>query len=265
MKYIFFYQNERFTLHKMIDNLISNDLALNELSIKNCNIDSTTLAYVSRFHNLHYLSLIPRWTLEGNVSSDIETTCNTFDWQSLKQLKQLKVLSVSFSSCIHCTRNHFLAHFLNNLGSGDTLQQLSTECVVINDEAIQAMKRFPNLEKIVFEHVRGIKRAHLEMIDSFKRLKELHIELYDALRDESWDKSLIDLVLRTPSLEFLMWGHMDNEEISVEFFNKLVDVVKSRVTNRKLFVHIEPLHFNIKNLKKNIFVHTQQKPPRSLE
>lgn len=81
---------------KLMNNLISNNLALKQLTLWNCLLNLEAFSNLSSFHNLEKLFLhfpIANWPRL--------TMSHTIDWQSFKQPKKIKDLSI-FASEREC-------------------------------------------------------------------------------------------------------------------------------------------------------------------
>lgn len=262
----FFWIMDPTTIYNMLENLVSNDLAINTLTLQYCYFDAKVFSNVLKFHNLQYLYL----NLQGETSlidtQFYQAITDTVDWPSLKQLNQIKVFSFRMGiPKLQYKPNLFLKNFLNNLGSRDTLQELSIYSAVVNGEIFQAIRNFPNLERIKFNGIKELEASHLTLIDNFKSITEFYINFFDVNDSVSWseratemariypthepypwDQCLIDLVHRSPtlaSLTFIHWDYIrvDRETpFKVEFYDELVDIVKNRIDSRKLVICVSP-------------------------
>lgn len=241
-------------------NSFINNRRLKILKIIGGVFNAQMLNELSKLENLEELRL------HFNVIDD-EHFGNQIDWQSFKRLNHLKILWVQ----IRNSQNKNLSLFLDNLGSHDTLREISFKQASVSDEIFKSISKFQNLNDIYicFDTINGMMdKSHFNMVRYFKHLKYLKY-LYFGCKDyyiidgsrensastdpESILTNILHLVKICPVLEHLNVRaprfNIDLEEdenihekivVNGEFYDKLVDIVKNRHENHHLTIDFVP-------------------------
>lgn len=145
---------------KLMNNLILN-LTLKKLALELYYFDETLLNDLAKLNNLQTLQL--RLCLTKYNAENGNPFSSSVDWQPLKRLNQIKDLN------LYTNTAEILINFLNNLGCCDSLQQLKIGAYFgYSDEISEAIKRFPNIKKLIIDE-NQIFRCHFSFIERPKK------------------------------------------------------------------------------------------------
>lgn len=253
---------------KFMNNLVLTNLNMKTLTLSAGILTLEWFISLTKLESLESLNLTSLVLSEDGIgifprNIDELHPVDQIDWKSFKRFNKLKKLVLYEVGLFPLSDHRYLSQFFKELGSHSTLEQLSLSDFAAHDDIFQTTGNCPKLEKVEFNTIYLLNKSHLKMIENLKQMKQFAVNFITSSRryrnmldpkdpdNNLTNQSVVDLVEKWPLLESLIWKEKSgvNDErgnfnemvfINIEFYDKLVDVVRNRNENRSLIVKFCP-------------------------